>query len=97
MSEGLKFQIINENGQKIECELLSLLPNPEDENSPYIAYTDFDISNGYRILCGQLVENNEGYTINKITDDYIIDELKTKVSDDIVKVIEEYKEASGDE
>jgi hypothetical protein len=97
MNEGLTFQIINEEGKPIECELLSLLPNPEDENSPYIAYTDFDTSKGYKILCGQLVENEEGYTINKIEDDVIIDELKAKISDDMLRVIEENKEALGDE
>ena len=97
MNEGFKFQIINEDGKPIECELLSLLPNHEDEDSPYIAYTDFDTSKGYKILCGQLIEKDGNYTINKIDDDVIIDELKSKISEDMIKLIEENKEALGDE
>lgn len=96
MTENIKFQIIKD-GKTIDCEIISLLPNPEDENSPYIVYTDFDTSNGYKLLCGQLIEDEEGYIINKITEDYIIDELKTKLNDDIVQLLEENKGAFGNE
>lgn len=92
MNKGIKFQIINNEGKTIDCEIITLMPNPEDEDSPYIVYTDFETKDGYKLLCGQLIENEDGYTINKIEDDYIIDELKAKLSEDLIELLEDYKE-----
>ena len=72
------FQIIDENGNLINCEIICIVPNEEDSTSSYIVYTDFKTENGYKLLCGELKETDGSYTINKITDDTIIDLLKDK-------------------
>ena len=87
--ENIKFQIIDNKGKKIDCEIISLVPNAEEPNNPYIVYTDFNTDQGYKLLCGQLIEGKDGYTINKIEEDYIIDMLKDKLCDDLIKLTEE--------
>ena len=87
--DNMKFNIIGEDGKEIPCEIISLLPNEEDPTSPYIIYTDFKTDRGYKLLCGQLIEENDSYTINKIEDDNIIEQLKDTLTDDMLKIIED--------
>ena len=91
-----KFEIIDDQGNRIECEIIKLVPNHENELEPYIIYTDFKIENGYKILCGKLIEKNGVYTLNKIEEDYIIDYLKDELSDEIIAQLEKYKENNND-
>lgn len=88
------FQITDADGTIINCEIISLVPNPDNSESPYIIYTDFKTENGYKILCGQLIETDGVYTINKITDDTVIDYLKEHLSEEMINQIEMYKEGS---
>ena len=88
-----KFEIIDDQGNKIQCEIIKLVPNNEDEEKPYIIYTDFK----NRILCGMLIEENGVYTVNKIEEDYIIDYLKDELSDELIKELERYKELTNND
>ena len=85
----MRFNIIDEYGKQIECEIISLLQNKEEPSNPYIVYTDFKTNDGYKLLCGQLIENNNSYTINKIEDDSIIEELKDTLTEDLLKQFKE--------
>ena len=86
------FQIIDENGNLINCEIICIVPNEEDSTSSYIVYTDFKTENGYKLLCGELKETDGSYTINKITDDTIIDLLKEHISEEMAELIDSYKD-----
>ncbi len=86
------FQIIDENGNLINCEIICIVPNEEDSTSSYIVYTDFKTENGYKLLCGELKETDGSYTINKITDDTIIDLLKEHLSEEMAELIDSYKD-----
>ena len=48
--------------------------------------------NGYKLLCGELKETDGSYTINKITDDTIIDLLKEHLSEEMAQLIDSYKD-----
>ena len=87
-----KFEIIDDKGNKIQCEIIKLVPNDEDSEKPYIIFTDFE-----EILCGKLIEKDGIYTVNKITEDYIVDYLKEQLSDEIIKELERYKELTNNE
>ena len=87
-----KFEIIDDKGNKIQCEIIKLVPNDEESEKPYIIYTDFE-----EILCGKLIEKDGVYTVNKITEDYIVDYLKEQLSDEIIKELERYKELTNNE
>ena len=92
---AIKYKIID-NGKEIECEIIKIIPNYEEEDKPYIIYTDFKFNNGYKLLCGKLIEQNGIYTINKIEEDYIIDYLKEELSDEIINQIEILKEQNNE-
>ena len=88
-----KFEIKDNQGNTIQCEIVKLVPNNEDEEKPYIIYTDF--KNG--LLCGMLIEEDGEYTINRIEEDYIVDYLKEELSDEIAKELEKYEEYAKNE
>jgi hypothetical protein len=91
-----KFAIIDDAGNEIECEIIKLIPNHENEEEPYIIYTDFNVENGYKMLCGQLIEKDGIYTINKIKEDYIIDYLKEELSDEMIAQLQIFKENNNE-
>ena len=80
--ENIKFNIIDENNQTIECEIVSLIPDYENENNAYIIYTDF--KDETKLLASHLVELEDGYIMEKIDKPEIIDQLKKELSDDLL-------------
>ena len=80
--ENIKFNIIDENNQTIECEIVSLIPDYENENNAYVIYTDF--KDETKLLASHLVELEDGYIMEKIDKPEIIDQLKKELSDDLL-------------
>ena len=80
--ENIKFNIIDENNQTIECEIVSLIPDYENENNAYIIYTDF--KDETKLLASHLVELEDGYIMERIDKPEIIDQLKKELSDDLL-------------
>ena len=38
--EDLSFSIINDQGIEVECDILSIVPNLENNDEPFVVFTD---------------------------------------------------------
>ena len=41
--EDLSFTMTNKDGIEMICDILAVVPNPEDKESPYVIYTDYTL------------------------------------------------------
>ena len=71
-TDDLSFEMINDDGINVKCDILSVVP---DENKTYIVFTDYklDSSDNFILQYGEIVEN-EGFI--KINDEKIIKRIK---------------------
>jgi len=73
---------VNKNGENIKCEILSLVPG-ENENETYVSFTDFiDHGDGNNyIQYAKIISNGEDYAIEEFENPEIVKELKDKIVD----------------
>lgn len=75
--EDLKFELVNENGEKINCEILYEAVD-EVNKKIYIAYTDYvkDEEGKFRIILAEVINDGEKYIPVAIEDEELIESLK---------------------
>ena len=87
--EDLSFDVLDEEGNTIKCDILSVVPNEENNNESYVVFTDYmlDENDEFIMQYGKIIDNNGEYTLEKIDDPKVIDLIKDSLKDDIVKFV----------
>ena len=87
--EDLSFTAPNKDGIEVICDILSIVPNPDNKEEPYVIYTDYsldendDFINNY----GKIVEDNGNYVLRIITDEKTINYINKESEDEVVKYV----------
>ena len=83
---------VEKNGQKIKCDIISMIPG-ESDNETYIAFTDYiEDENGPSIQYAKVVKYDNNYSIEEFDDEIILEQLRDKMNDDIIKFYKENME-----
>ncbi len=87
--EDLSFKVTDDNGEEITCDIISVVPNEIDSEKPYVVFTDYilDENDEFVMQYGQLVKENDEYTLIRVEDDKTIDLIKDALKDDIVSYV----------
>lgn len=82
--DDLKFTIINNNGEKVQCDILSLFPKNDFES--YVVFIDDerDENNNIVLKYGRLIKEDNEYELKSGIDDDELNYIKDKFHDDLV-------------
>lgn len=86
--EDLSFTV-NKDGVDLTCDVLSVVPNEENENEPYVVFTDYllDENNEFILQYGKVIEVEGEYVLKNIEDETIIEKIKNALNDDVVNYV----------
>lgn len=87
--EDLSFDVLDDNGNTVKCDILSVVPNEENKDETYVVFTDYmlDENDEFILQYGKVIENNGEYSLETINDPKIIDLIKDSLNDEIVKYV----------
>ena len=87
--EDLSFEIKNEDGLEVECDILSIVPNEENKNEPFVVFTDYmlDENDEFVLQFGKVVEENGNYLLEKVEDKDTVMKIREQLTDDIVSYV----------
>ena len=76
--EDLSFTVTNDNGEEITCDIVSVVPNPDNDDNPYVVFTDYmlDENDEFVLQYGKLLKEGEDYTLVGVTDPKEVDFIK---------------------
>lgn len=89
--EDLSFTVTNDDGIEVECDILSVVPNEDNKEEPYVVFTDYmlDEDDEFSLQFGKIVEENGEYALKSINDPAIIKLIREQLTDDIVSYVNE--------
>ncbi|MDD4624551.1 MAG: hypothetical protein PHX40_04190 [Bacilli bacterium] len=89
MSEDLSFVVKDEDGEGYICDVVSIIPNEENNSEPYVIFTDYflDENNEFILQYGKLIKENDEDVLKPITDDNLINKIKEQSKDEIVSYV----------
>ena len=87
--KDLSFDVVNDDGIEVQCDILSIVPNKENKNEPYVVFTDYmlDENDEFILQFGKVMEEDGEYKLQKETDTNIIKEIRQQLKDDIVSYV----------
>jgi len=90
--ENLSFNMINDDGIEVICDITSVIPNPQNSNEPYVTYTDYMLDNNDEFLSyyGQIITENNKTKLKKIDDADLINKIIELSNDEIVKYVNKH-------
>lgn len=64
--EDLSFTIKYDNGEELINDITGVVPNPENDEEPYVTFTDYtmDENDEFNTYYGKLVKENDEYSLN---------------------------------
>ena len=85
-NKDLSFDIKTQDGEEMTCDILSVVPNEENKNEPYIVFTDYllDENDEFILHFGKIMERDGEYQLLGIEDIETIQKIKEQLSDEIV-------------
>ncbi len=89
--EDLSFTVRNKDGDEVICDIVSVVPNEENPDEPYVVFTDYmlDENDEFVMQYGKVIEMNGEYVLKTVEDANIVDKIKDALSDDIVSYVNE--------
>ncbi len=89
MSEDLSFVVKGENGEDFICDVVSVVPNDENNEEPYLVFTDYflDENNEFIMQYGKLVKENEEDVLIRILDQELINKIKEHCKDEVISYV----------
>ena len=97
--KDLSFDVVNDDGIEVQCDILSIVPNEDNKNEPYVVFTDYmlDENDEFVLQFGKVIEENGEYKLQKINDTEIIKEIRSQLTDDVVSYVNKQVQDSIDE
>ena len=89
--DDLSFTIKNDKNEDIVCDIISVVPNDENEEEPYVVFTDYmlDSNNDFIMQYGKVIEIDGNFILKTINEEAIIDKIKNALNDDIISYVNE--------
>jgi hypothetical protein len=89
--DDLSFTVKDNKGNDVVCDILSIVPNDENPKEPYVVFTDYmlDENDEFVLQYGKVVEFNDNYILDAVTDPVIVEKIKNGLTDDIVAYVNE--------
>ena len=87
--EDLSFEVLNDDGIEVECDILSIVPNENNQNEPFVVFTDYmlDEDDEFVLQFGKVVEENGKYLLERVNDKDTIMKIREQLTDDIVSYV----------
>ncbi len=87
--EDLSFTTTNKDGIEMICDILAVVPNPDNQEEPYVIYTDYTLDDKDEFVnsYGKIVEDNGEFALRPITDENTINIIKKEAQDETVKYV----------
>ena len=87
--EDLSFNIINDDGLEVICDITAVIPNIENSEEPYVTYTDYmlDEHDEFVTYYGKIIMENDIPKLERIIDHDLIYKIKRLANDEIVKYV----------
>lgn len=87
--EDMSFKIMNEDNQEITYDIISVIPNENDPDSPYVQFTDYMLEedDDFIMQYGQIIKNGEEYSLKVITDKTTIDRIKFDLQEEVTSSV----------
>ena len=98
-NKDLSFDVISINGKKITCDVLSVIPNDENKNEPYVVFTDYllDENDNFILRFGKIVEENGEYRLSGVHDRDTIRKIREQLEDETVSSVNKQFQDSLDD
>lgn len=89
--EDLSFSMVNENGEELINDILSVVPNLGNSDEPYVVFTDYtlDVNDEFIKRFGKLKTKDNNFYIETNLLDEEIAYIKNGLEDEIVKYVNE--------
>lgn len=89
--EDLSFDIVNDDGLEVTCDITAVVPNPDNNEEPYVMYTDYmlDENDNFITSYGQIFTENDEPKLRKIDDQETINKIIELSKDEIVQYVNE--------
>jgi hypothetical protein len=89
--EDLSFDIVNDEGLEVTCDITAVIPNPDNSEEPYVTYTDYmlDENDNFKTSYGQIITENNETKLKVIKDTETINKIIELSNDEIVKYVNE--------
>ncbi len=87
--EDLSFTIKNDDGEDVICDIISVVPNEDNQDEPYVVFTDYmlDSNDEFVMQYGKVIEIDGEFVLKTINDDNVVNKIKDALSDDIVSYV----------
>ena len=87
--DDLSFDVVNDDGIEVQCDILSIVPNDDNKNEPYVVYTDYmlDENDEFVLQFGKVIEDNGEYQLQRVTEKDAIMKIREQLTDDIVSYV----------
>ena len=97
--EDLSFTITNDNGMEVICDIVSVVPNDENKEEPYVVFTDYmlDNNNEFVMQYGKVIEVDGEYVLKRIEDEQVVNKIKEALKDEVVDYVNRQVQENMDE
>lgn len=87
--DDLSFTVKYTNGEEVICDVTAVIPNKENNNEPYVTYTDYslDSNDEFMIYYGKIVTIDGQPILKRDLTKYEIIYIQDSLKDEIVKSI----------
>ena len=87
--EDLSFTIKNDAGEDVICDIISVVPNEDKQDEPYVVFTDYmlDSNDEFVMQYGKVIEVDGEFVLKTINDENVVNKIKEALSDDIVSYV----------
>lgn len=87
--EDLSFTVKDEDGNDVICDIISVVPNENNSEEPYVVFTDYmlDEDNEFVMQYGKVINENGEYSLQSVEDPKEIDLIKDSLKDDIIQTV----------
>lgn len=97
--EDLSFTITNDKGMEVICDIVSVVPNDENKEEPYVVFTDYmlDDNNEFVMQYGKVIEIDGEYVLKRIDDEQVVNKIKEALKDEVVDYVNRQVQENMDE
>lgn len=87
--ENMSFKAEDEDGNLITYDILSVVPNEEDEESPYVIFTDYMLEDDddFIMQYGKIIKQGDDFAVQPIFDKLLIDRIKVESQDVVTNYV----------
>lgn len=89
--EDLSFTVKNSEGNEVICDIVSVVPNDDNPDEPYVVFTDYmlDDNDEFVMQYGKVIEVDGDFVLKAVEDANVVNKIKESLSDDIVSYVNE--------